>query len=1091
MTTGGQTSAESTPPTGRAVAVFLSYRRETDDSQPYADPICAALRARFGENQRVFIDVDSIGAGPWKRKIERAIKRSQVMVALIGTRWLETAEGVRRLDDENDIVRWELECAKKRGVQVIPVRVNRAALPRPGDLPEPLRWLPSQQAVEVVTGVHYSDSIGLVVKAVEQAASDHFDERALDRVEDLAATAVEQIESRSADAARETVDSAEAASQEIVDEDVRDEALEILEPVRTKLERLDAELARGERERRDRERVARVGELLAAARELLRERAVADARGKVETARATAEEIDAAEAREAALADVADVESDIAALRERVRELVAHARRHAQAGRLQEAAESAGAAREAADDLAAGAAREDAQADVADVEREIRNLEDVERRARVQQLVATARQAAEAGGAADARATLAEAEAVAERISDDAAKLAAQVWVSDLAGRLHGLREAIERGDFDAAELIEGARGTARRGNGGAAKEPGEPDHVGKPGGRSVWYRWTAPGLGRATIDTFGSDFDTLLAVYTGSTLPTLKSIAVNDDAGGGIQSQVQFAAEAGAEYMIAVDGYGGAAGEIVLNWALQDPPSNSAFAAAEEIAGESGTTRGDNTSAVNEPDEPEHAGTVGGGSLWYRWTAPGDGTATINTFGSEFDTLLAVYTGSTLPMLTLVAANDDAGGGTQSQVQFLAEAGAEYMIAVDGYSGSAGAIVLNWELRVGEATKGFLSAEPISGESGTTRGANAGASKEPGEPAHAGNAGGNSVWYRWTAPRDGMATIDTFGSDFDTLLAVYTGSTVATLTLVAANDDAGGTQSRVQFRAEAGAEYMIAVDGYGGATGAVVLNWEVQASLDALLRATGLHRRAEGHDTWAVPFGGPGSREAEVLAAEVDDGLALFAVQIPEPTFGVKRMSYQQILRVSYAADYVKAVRLPSGKLAFRIEQRLAALTPSGAEGLIRSLVPLGDLKPSDLVDGSGWKERLANCTAAQTARIHVDADSVPTALQSGGYSFERAPGGPYRVDVPLGAAAAPVDIVTSERAISFRLSLRIRPGASMDKLGRLVELNAAADVAKVGIDGDGDVVLLFEVPGVYAGVLDDVRAQFTTLLAGVLALE
>ena len=65
-------------------------------------------------------------------------------------------------------------------------------------------------------------------------------------------------------------------------------------------------------------------------------------------------------------------------------------------------------------------------------------------------------------------------------------------------------------------------------------------------------------------------------------------------------------------------------------------------------------------------------------------------------------------------------------------------------------------------------------------------------ASKEAGEPAHAGNAGGRSIWFTWTAPAGRHVYVfDTFPSTFDTLLAVYTGTDVAALAEVASNDDA------------------------------------------------------------------------------------------------------------------------------------------------------------------------------------------------------------------------------------------------------------------------------------------------------------
>jgi hypothetical protein len=125
-----------------------------------------------------------------------------------------------------------------------------------------------------------------------------------------------------------------------------------------------------------------------------------------------------------------------------------------------------------------------------------------------------------------------------------------------------------------------------------------------------------------------------------------------------------------------------------------------------------------------------------------------------------------------------------------------------------------------------------FGLAATISGGSGTTSGTNIRATKESGEPNHAGNAGGASIWYNWTAPASGSVTIDTIGSTPDTLLGVYTGSSVGSLTTIASDDDSGGNgASRVVFTASSGTTYRIAVDGFGGGMGNVTLNWNQPAA--------------------------------------------------------------------------------------------------------------------------------------------------------------------------------------------------------------------------------------------------------------------
>lgn len=124
---------------------------------------------------------------------------------------------------------------------------------------------------------------------------------------------------------------------------------------------------------------------------------------------------------------------------------------------------------------------------------------------------------------------------------------------------------------FASAAPLDGVAGPVSGDSAAATREDGEPDHAGKPGARSVWYRWTAPAAGLAEFTTLGSAFDTLLAVYTGSAVDALTEVASNDDAGEGgyFTSAVSFTAQAGTTYFVAVDGVGGAGGHHVLGWSF------------------------------------------------------------------------------------------------------------------------------------------------------------------------------------------------------------------------------------------------------------------------------------------------------------------------------------------------------------------------------------------------------------------------------------------------------------------------------------------------------------------------------------------
>jgi len=113
-----------------------------------------------------------------------------------------------------------------------------------------------------------------------------------------------------------------------------------------------------------------------------------------------------------------------------------------------------------------------------------------------------------------------------------------------------------------------------------------------------------------------------------------------------------------------------------------------------------------------------------------------------------------------------------------------------------------------------------FIDATVISSLPASLSGSNTNATTETGEPVHVGYGREESVWWRYEATATGTVDVDTSGSNFDTVLAVYTGVAVDALTEVASNDDCGSLQSCLSFAATAGTTYHIAVAGYLGADG-------------------------------------------------------------------------------------------------------------------------------------------------------------------------------------------------------------------------------------------------------------------------------
>jgi hypothetical protein len=429
---------------------------------------------------------------------------------------------------------------------------------------------------------------------------------------------------------------------------------------------------------------------------------------------------------------------------------------------------------------------------------------------------------------------------------------------------------------FANAVVISGASGTLTSTNTGATKEGGEPNHASNPGGKSVWYRWTPGVTGTTVIDTVGSSFDTLLAIYTGTDVASLTLLAANNDLSASVvQSRVLFSATAGTTYRIAVDGNSASSGSFTLHWTeVTGAPLNNDFSSAVTISGVSGSIMGTNINATKQSSEPNHAGDAGGASIWYKWTPASGGQVTFNTLGSTFDTLLGVYTGSAVGSLTAVATNDDVSVSySQSQVTFNAVSGTTYRIAVDGYAGDIGAVQLNWAQGV-PSNDFFATPIILSGPSGTINGSNFNASLELNEPNHAGEPGGHSVWYRWTAPATGPIVLDTAGSALDTVLAVYTGSLLQSLSLIASNHYAADSlTTRLTFNAIAGTVYSIAVDGFDAAEWTFRLNWlpRVQPAFTSIVR--------QGQNTQLTLTGGAGDRCDILSSSNLVNWTPLFSV--------------------------------------------------------------------------------------------------------------------------------------------------------------------------------------------------------------------
>ena len=154
--------------------IAISYRRE--DSMPVAGRLHDRLQAEFGRGN-VFMDFDSIPYGvDFREQITETLERARIVIAVIGPDWLgPRPDSGRRIDDPADFVRLEIGHALRRGIPIVPVLVNKTAMPKAEELPADIEGLAFRNALVLDTGIdfhHHTDRlIAGIHKIVDEPAA--------------------------------------------------------------------------------------------------------------------------------------------------------------------------------------------------------------------------------------------------------------------------------------------------------------------------------------------------------------------------------------------------------------------------------------------------------------------------------------------------------------------------------------------------------------------------------------------------------------------------------------------------------------------------------------------------------------------------------------------------------------------------------------------------------------------------------------------------------------------------------------------------------------------------------------------------------
>jgi chemotaxis receptor (MCP) glutamine deamidase CheD len=384
-------------------------------------------------------------------------------------------------------------------------------------------------------------------------------------------------------------------------------------------------------------------------------------------------------------------------------------------------------------------------------------------------------------------------------------------------------------------------------------------------GNATVWYRFTPSISGQIQVDTIGSTYDTVLSVWTGSR-GNLASQGCNDDRRDeygsfiDLQSGLTVNVQAGVPYYIEVAQYNGSASATGMSaQSIEKPAAGPEVQVPGADLGVQGLG-GDDVSAmsiggtlklnfkfaqadlivtsmsVSPANPPAHQpasitvqiknqGQADAADFWvdvYLNRQP----AACQNIGNYFRWVENIPPGETRSV-TILLSTFTTDGLPQGNHQLIAYVDVDCLVGESNENNNQYGPI---NLSVGAplpppANDAFSAAKTISTtpyiDIMDTRGATV-TLDDPVFDACALNAGKGTVWYKFTAPNSGMAKIETAGSDYDTVLGLFTGSQ-GNLTLIDCNDDLGwvndqwDTSSSLFLNLNAGVTYYINVTKYGG----------------------------------------------------------------------------------------------------------------------------------------------------------------------------------------------------------------------------------------------------------------------------------
>ncbi|HHB91586.1 MAG TPA: hypothetical protein ENK59_00045 [Thioploca sp.] len=176
----------------------------------------------------------------------------------------------------------------------------------------------------------------------------------------------------------------------------------------------------------------------------------------------------------------------------------------------------------------------------------------------------------------------------------------------------------------------------------------------------SVWYQYSPTINEEIVFDTYGSNYDTVLGIWTGEQYPLTELICNDNGTESTMQSQLSAELTGGTKYLIGINGFNKETGKLTFNAKSLNILNNDNLANAIEIKNIPYThTQQVNTASTDANEVLSACATSAYNSVWYQYKSNTTQSLQLNTLASDYNTVLSLWSGTKHP-LTELACNDD-----------------------------------------------------------------------------------------------------------------------------------------------------------------------------------------------------------------------------------------------------------------------------------------------------------------------------------------------------------------------------------------------------------------------------------------------